>query len=792
MLLFPLLQLAVWATIVHARFDPSRFTWYTSPANNFTSALPLGNGRLGAAVWGSTVENITLNENSIWSGQFMDRVNPDAYSALDPVRSMLKQGNITAPGQMTLARMVGSPDEPRAYHPLGSLVLDFGQEDSHVENYTRSLDLLKGRAIVDYEYHGVQFRREYVASHPAGVIAARLSASEAGRLNVAASISRDRYVTEKAATVGNGTGSLKLRASTAESDGINFTAAARIVAHGGRVSRNASSVVVQNATAVDIFIDAETSYRYADLAAWEAELDRKLDAAVRTSFPVIEQSATADHEALAGRVHLDLGSSHAAGDLPTDVRLAKYRTNPDADPELVTLMFQFGRHSLIASSRETSTSPLPPNLQGLWNEDYEPAWGGRYTVNINLEMNYWPAGVTNLAETLGPLISLLETVKPRGQDIARRMYHCDNGGYVLHHNTDLWGDAVPVNNGTKWTMWPMGGAWLSANLMEHYRFTQDTTLLKERIWPLLQSAAQFYHCYLFPFNGYLSTGPSSSPENAFTVPNDMSESGKEEGIDIAPTMDNTLLSDLFHFIIETGNIVGINNTDTARASSSLPRIKHPQIGSYGQILEWRHEYEETEPGHRHMSPIFGLFPGSQMTPLVNSTLAAAAKVLLDHRIAHGSGSTGWSRAWSISLYSRLFDGDAAWNHTQVFLRTYPSANLWNTDSGPGSAFQIDGNFGFTAGIAEMLLQSHAGVVHLLPALPSSVSNGKVSGLVARGSFVVDMEWSDGELTWARVTARAGGKLAIRVQDGRQFSVNGSEYTEEISSVKGKVYEISLP
>ena len=752
----------------------------------------------------------------------MDRVNPDAYGALEPVRSMLKQGNITAAGQMTLARMVGSPDEPRAYHPLGSLVLDFGHEDTHVENYTRSLDLLKGRAVVDYEYHGIKFRyvrlsvvpanrlifsrRVYIASHPAGVIAARLSASKAGRLNVAASLSRGRYVSENVATAGNVTGSLKLRASSAESDGINFSAGARVVAHGGesseadyglsltiegRVSRNETSVIVKNATTVDIFIDAETSYRFEHQEAWEAEIERKLDAAVRAGFPAIEQSATADHEALSGRVHLDLGSSRAAGDLPTDVRLERYKTEPDADPELVALMFQFGRYSLIASSRDTHASPLPPNLQGLWNEDYEPAWGGRYTVNINLEMNYWPAGVTNLAETLGPLISLLETVKPRGQDIARRMYHCDNGGYVLHHNTDLWGDAVPVNNGTKWTMWPMGGAWLSANLMEHYRFTQDTTLLKDRIWPLLQSAAQFYHCYLFPFNGYLSTGPSSSPENAFTVPNDMSESGKEEGIDIAPTMDNTLLSDLFHSIIETGNIININNTDTARAASSLPRIKRPEIGSYGQILEWRHEYEETEPGHRHMSPIFGLFPGSQMTPLINSTLATAAKVLLDHRIAHGSGSTGWSRAWTISLYSRLFDGDAAWNHTQAFLKTYPSANLWNTDSGPGSAFQIDGNFGFTAGIAEMLLQSHAGVVHLLPALPSVVSNGMVSGLVARGNFVVDMEWSDGGLTWARVTARAGGKLVIRVQDGRQFSVNGSAYTEEISSLEGQIYEISL-
>ncbi|KAE8394108.1 Six-hairpin glycosidase-like protein [Aspergillus alliaceus] len=790
MLLPHLIILAIGATIVQARFDPSRFLWYTSPANNFTSTLPLGNGRLGAAVWGSAVENVTLNENSIWSGQFMDRVNPDAYSALHPARAMLQDGNITAAGQLMLAKTVGSPDEPRSYHPLGSLVLDFGHSDSDMANYTRSLDLLKGRASVTYKYHGVAYSREYVASHPAGVIAARLRASEAGRLDVTVSLSRGLYVEQNVAIVGNGTGSVKLRASTAALHGIGFSAEARIAPHGGRISRNGAMVVVRGATTVDIFIDAETSYRHDDKAAWEAEIDRKLDAAVHCAFPAIEEAAIADHQGLAGRVHLDLGSSGSTWYLPTDVRLHRYKTNPDADPELQTLMFQFGRYSLIASSREIGTFPLPPNLQGLWNEDYEPAWGGRYTVNINLQMNYWPAGVTNLADTLPPLISLLETVRPRGQDIARRMYHCDDGGYVLHHNTDLWGDAVPVNNGTKWTMWPMGGAWLVENLMEHFRFTQDTTLLKERIWPLLRSTAQFYHCYLFSFNGYLSTGPSISPENAFVVPDNMTQTGKEEAIDIAPTMDNSLLSSLFLSVIQTCKILGINNTDTAQAASSLARIKPPQIGSYGQILEWRKEYEESEPGHRHMSPIFGLYPGTQMTPVINSTLAAGAKILLDHRIAHGSGSTGWSRAWTINLYARLFDGDSAWNHTRVFLQKYPSANLWNTDAGPGTAFQIDGNFGFTAGVAEMLLQSHAGVVHLLPALPSAVPKGNVSGLVARGNFLVDIEWSSGKLTWARIAARAGGKLTIRVQDDAQFTVNGRPYTGAIASKHGEVYEIS--
>ncbi|KAF7591353.1 hypothetical protein BBP40_001631 [Aspergillus hancockii] len=782
-----LLYLAAGPAIAHARFDPSRFTWYKSPADEFAATLPLGNGRLGAAVWGSMVENVTLNENSIWDGQFMDRVNPDSYSSLGPVRSLLKEGNITEAGQISLANTVGSPTEPRAYHPLGALILDFGHNNSEIMNYTRSLDLRQGIAVVTYQSHGVTYRREYVASHPAGIIAARLKASKAGELNVSVSLSRTRYVTNNIAIVQNGVGALTMRASTAEVDGIDFAAGVRIVTHGGHISSNAASVVISGAGTVDIFFDAETSYRYDDQTL-EYEINRKLELAVQSGFPSIKSTAIADHQSLAGRVDLDLGSSGAAGDLPTNTRLAKYKTNPDADPELVTLMFQFGRHCLIASSRDTGDSPLPPNLQGIWNEDYEPAWGGRYTVNINLQMNYWPAEVTNLAETLTPLVSLLETVKPRGQDVARRMYHCDNGGYVLHHNTDLWGDAVPVNNGTQWTMWPMGGAWLLANLIEHYQFTQDADFLRERIWPLLQSTAQFYHCYLFPFDGYLSTGPSISPENAFVVPNNMSKAGNEEAIDIAPTMDNSLLSGLFLSVIEAGKALGISSEDIAQAESALQRIKPPRVGSYGQILEWREEYEEAEPGHRHMSPIFGLYPGSQMTPLINATLAAAAKSLLDHRIAHGSGNTGWSRAWTISLYARLFDARAAWNHTQVFLKTYPSTNLWNTDAGPGTAFQIDGNFGFTAGIAEMLLQSHAKVVHLLPAVP--VPRGKVSGLVARGNFVVDMEWSEWKLTSARITARSGGTLTVRVQDGRGFSVDEVKYVGDIPSVSGKTYDIS--
>ncbi|XRM48175.1 hypothetical protein ABZX51_011113 [Aspergillus tubingensis] len=774
--------------LVLGNFDASHVSWYTTPANNFTSTLPIGNGRLGAAIWGTATENVTLNENSIWSGPFIKRVNPRSYDALWSVRSLLAEGNMTEGNDVTLANMVGIPDSPQSYSALGSLVLDFGHDQAGISNYTRHLDLRTGAAVVEYTYRAVHYRREYVASYPDGVVAVRLSSSQPGSLNMASSLARDRYVVSNNATVSDDGGVLTLRAySNNVTNPIHFTTEAKIVSD-GRTTSNGTYLIVRNASTVDIFIDTETSYRYTTSEKREAEIKAKLDTALGSGFLTVKQNAIADYSALAQRVDLDLGSSGSAGNLPTDTRLANYRTNPNSDPELAVLMFHFGRHSLIASSRVTESPALPANLQGLWNQDFDPAWGGRFTIDINLEMNYWPAEVTNLADTFSPFIDLLDIVHDRGLDVAESMYHCSNGGYVLHHNTDLWGDAAPVDNGTTWTMWPMGGAWLSANLIEHYQFTQDETILRDRIWPLLQSAARFYYCYLFPFEGYYSTGPSLSPEASYIVPDDMTTAGNEEGIDIAPTMDNSLLHELFQAVTETCDVLGINNTDCTTAAKYLSKIKPPQIGSSGRILEWRLDYEESDPGHRHMSPIVGLFPGDQLAPLVNETLATAAKAFLDWRIAHGSGSTGWSRTWTMNLYARLFDGDQVWNHTQIYLQRFPSPNLWNTDSGPDTVFQIDGNFGFTSGIAEMLLQSYK-VVHLLPALPTAVPTGHVSGLVARGNFVVDMAWSGGVLTGANITSQSGSTLDIRVQDGLDFTVNGERYTGGIQTDAGKVYTV---
>ncbi|EAW14993.1 glycoside hydrolase family 95 protein [Aspergillus clavatus NRRL 1] len=776
-LLNTLAVLAALPTSAYTLFSPSGHTWYTSPAKDFSSTLPIGNSRLAAAIWGSLTDNITLNENSIWSGPFQDRVNPRSYEGFTQVRSMLQDGKISAANQLTLVDMAGIPTSPRAYNPLGALKLDFGHDT--VNNYTRFLDLGMGVAGVEYEYDNVTYSREYVASHPDGILAVRLRASTPGSLNVACSLERSRYVKSNTANVRKSWGTLTLKANTGQAnDPISFVAEAQIVSVGGHMSSDGSSVVINGASTIDIFFDAQTSYRFFEEDSRAAQLSKQLDAAVKQGYPAVKKAATRDYASLTSRVRLNLGSSGAAGGFSTDVRLFNYKKDANSDPELATLMFNFGRHLLIASSRGGDTPGLPANLQGIWNEDYEPAWGGKYTVDVNLEMNYWPAQVTNLAETFGPVVDLMDTVVPHGKDVAQRMYHCD-AGYVLHHNTDLWGDAAPVDNGT---------AWMSMNLIEQYRFTQDKSLLKERIWPLLKEAANFYYCYLFEHEGHYISGPSISPEHAFIVPDEMSVPGKEAGIDLSPTMDNSLLQELFAAVIEACTTLGITGDDIDKAQKYLSKLPPPPIGSYGQILEWRREYNETEPGHRHMSPILGLYPGSQMTPAVNKTLADAAKVLLDHRIEHGSGSTGWSRTWTMNLYARLLDGDQVWHHAQNFLQTYPSDNLWNTDHGPGSAFQIDGNFGYTAAIAEMLLQSHA-VVHLLPALPPAVPDGSVTGLVARGNFVIDMTWAQGMLKQAKIEARSGGELRLRVQNGGEFTVDGKKYTGPIQAVAGKTYTV---
>lgn len=547
---------------------------------------------------------------------------------------------------------------------------------------------------------------------------------------------------------------------------------------------------IKGATTVDVFFDTETSYRYPDSDAWESEIEKKLDNAVSQGFKKVRKDSIKDVNSLLGRADIDLGKSpDGLADVPTAQRVLTAR-NELRDIQLSTLAWNYGRYLLVASSRNTDADiDLPSNLQGLWNNSTGSAWGGKWTININTEMNYWPAGQTNLIELQEPLFDLiLKVAGPRGRKLAKDLYGC--GGVVFHHNLDVWGDPAPTDNYKPSTMWPLGAAWLVQHLIDHYRFTGDKEFLKTTAYPFLVEVAEFYECYTFEWEGHLVTGPSVSPENSFVVPEGFTKAGSTETMDIAVEMDSQLIRDVIRGLLEAAEILGIpdSNETVAKAKAFLPRLRPTQIGSYGQILEWRQEYKEIEAGHRHISPLYGLHPSDQFSPLVNSTLSDAAKVLLDHRVDNGAGGTGWSVTWIAGMYVRLFDGDTAWESVRKWYAKYPLHNLWNSDG--GRKFQIDGNYGFTSALTEMLLQSHAQVVHLLPALPTTAfPTGSVKGLVARGGFEVSIEWKDAKLKKATVLSKHGNTLALRVADGKQFAVNGKKYTQAIKTKKGHRYVV---
>ncbi|RYO85722.1 hypothetical protein DL766_009367 [Monosporascus sp. MC13-8B] len=495
-------------------------------------------------------------------------------------------------------------------------------------SYARWLDTYEGTAGVSYQHGGVDF------SYPQGVLAFRLTAGERGKLNVTFSLARRQWVLSQGARANpNPTDdhSIVMSANNGrDTNALTVWSEARIVNSGGETNTtaNGEQLVIKGADTIDVLFDAQSSYPHPTAASARGTVARQLDAAVAAEFPTVRSAAIADFGALMRRVKLDLGSSGDLGIQKMPTCLDNFGKNPAADPELTTLMFNFG-----------------PNLQCIWNPFYQPAWQSKYTININLQMNYWPALITNLAEVQKPVFDLIDMAIPRAQVVAKSMYGCD--GIVMHHNTDLWGDSAPVDKGTPYTVWPMSAAWLASDAMEHYRWTKNKTFLQQTVWPLLQKTTQFYYCYLFEWNGYWTVGPSLSPEHAFIVPPSMSQAGKPEGLDISIEMDNQLLHNLFTNINQTCTILGLDAhlPDCAKANAYLPRIHPPRIGPENrEILEWQDEYDEEEPAHRRLSSLWGLYPGKQLTPLVSPTYAKAGKALLDRRIAASSGSTRWSRS----------------------------------------------------------------------------------------------------------------------------------------------------
>jgi alpha-L-fucosidase 2 len=735
--------------------------WYTQPASRWVEALPIGNGRLAGMVFGGIVnERIQLNEDTLWAGGPYDPANPEALAALPTARRLIVEGKYQEAEALIGEKMMGRPLRQMPFQPLGDLLLTFS-EFPQVEAYRRDLNLDTAIARVTYVAQGVTYTRETFSSAIDQVIVFRISASQPARVSLTVAMSSPQP--GASSSVENAT-TLLLRGTNSEAQGIKgaltFAARARVVAQGGTVQPATDSIAVHNADAVTILLAAATSFRsYSDVSGDPGAITQsQIEAATRKPFPLLRKVHVTDYQRFFRRVSLNLGSSPAASQ-PTDERIRNFASV--SDPQLAALYFQFGRYLLISSSRPGTQ---PPTLQGDWNDQMKPPWESKYTININTEMNYWPAETTNLSELVEPLVAMVLDLSRTGVRTAQVQYGAR--GWVAHHNTDLWRATAPID-GPAYGMWPTGGAWLCQHLWEHYEFTQDKGFL-ERVYPALKGAAEFFLDTLVeePSHKWLVTSPSLSPENRHPF---------GTSIVAGPSMDMQILSDLFMNTMEAAEILGRDAELRQQLAAARPRLAPSQIGSAGQLQEWLEDWDMKAPDlhHRHVSHLYALFPSDQITARGTPQLADAARRSLEIR---GDEATGWGLGWRLNLWARLLDGEHAYRILTLLLtpdRTYP--NMF--DAHP--PFQIDGNFGGTSGIAEMLLQSQSGVIELLPALPKAWPTGSVRGLRARGGFEVDIAWRGGQLTSATVRAMTNNDR-VRLRYGAT--------TREVRIFKGQTYQ----
>ncbi len=740
--------------------------WFAAPAAHFTESIPLGNGRLGAMLFGGArEERIVLNESSLWSGSVEDANLEGAAAALPEIRRLLLEGkNVEAEAMVNrhfVCKGKGSghargKDLPYGcYQTLGDLRLEFDHAAT-VSDYRRELDLETAVARVFYEAGGVRFEREAFVSAPDQAILLRITASRAGALNFLARLSRP----ERARVSPEGTNALVMRGALADGrggEGVRFAATLEIHAPGARVTQEDGALRVSGATEALLVLTAVTNYqRFAKLSAQDpAALCAEHQRRARRPWSELRRRHVEDYRRWFSRFSLDLGPGRAHLPLPERLRRAY---EEGGDPQLAALYCQYGRYLLISSSRP---SGLPANLQGVWAEELQTPWNADWHLNINVQMNYWPAEPTGLGELHEPLFALTESLVAPGSKTARIYYGAR--GWVAHTITNAWAFTAPGEQAS-WGATSTGSGWLCQHLWEHFLFTGDRQFLR-RAYPVMREAARFYADMLIeePKHGWLVTAPANSPENSFLMPD-----GRRAAICLGPTFDMQLLRYLFAAVIEASRLLDTDAELRRELEEKRRRLAPSRTGTDGRLMEWLEEYKEAEPRHRHVSHLWGLHPGSEITPEETPALAEAAKKSLE---ARGDSGTGWSLAWKVSFWARLGDGNRAARLLRNLLKPVGSAATgYNYSTGGGTydnlfcahpPFQIDGNFGGAAGIVEMLVQSHNGVVRLLPALPSEWRQGRLQGARARGGFVVDLEWSEGRLAQARIRSLDGGELRVR-------------------------------